>query len=583
MLLSVSAVAQAPGCASNPSPTDAQVDIPAGPITLTWDAVDGVVDGYDLYVGLTPDDLEYFSTYTINSTEDDLQVSDYNLTIYWSIVAYNEEGEAMGCSVWSFTTGASPGYCLTDTYGQYPFSTYTPETCDGVTENEITDAGYAGEYSEVNVVSGESYTFKSGTSDFITISTDEGATAAAYGATPLTWTSTVSGVIRFYSHVDDQCGSEDEERIRSIVCGTISTDSPDYVSLQWPPNGTVDAGGSLTVYGQVYEGGLTDVEPGLSGQADGIQAWVGTNSDNTDPATWPSSAWKVAAFNPSSTGNNDEYMADIGSDLAPGTHYYATRFRLNNGAYVYGGIDASNNGNFWNGTTHNSGVLTVDSLANDECSGAVALTVGEDFESEAITGTNIGATDDALIPECQEDVAQNVWFSVVVPASGNVTIETAEVDGSDFGDSIVVVYSGDCNNLLEIGCDDDTTGTFSTVEITGRTEGEVLYVSVWSYNSFFGPELGAFKISAYDEALSTGEFGLDKLSYYPNPVKDKLNLSSPNIDITKVQVYNVMGQLVVDQSGSSIKDVNMSSLSAGTYIVKAIADKEVKTIKVVKS
>lgn len=585
LLLSVTAFAQAPGCSSTPSPTDALTDVPVGPITLTWDAVDGA-DGYDLYVGLTADSLEYFESYDTNSTGTDLELNDYSFTIYWQIVAYNTEGESDGCPIWSFTTVASPGYCLMAPFGQYPSATFTPSECDGVTENEITDLGYAGEYSKVNVVSGESYTFKSGTSDFITISTDDGVTAAAYGVSPLSWTSTVSGAIRFYSHLDDQCGVEEEVRVRSIVCGTVSADSPDYANLQWPPSGTIDVGGSLTVYGQVYESGLTDVEPGLSGQAEGIQSWTGVNADDTDPATWPSSAWTIATFNPASSGNNDEYMTNIGSNLAPGTYYYATRFRLNNGAYVYGGINASNDGNFWNGTEFNNGVLTVNGLANDECSGATELTVGVDFASGMTTGSNMGATDDDLIPECQDFIQQNVWFSVVVPESGNLTIETDEADGSDFDDSVVTVYSGTCDNLEEVACNDDKEeGTFSLVELSGRTAGETLYISVWMYGfgDFLPGNPGSFNISAYDVPLSTGEFSSTKMSYFPNPVKDKLNLSSPNNEITSVQVFNVMGQLVVEQSGADIKEIDMTLLSAGTYIVKATANKEVKTLKVIKS
>ncbi|MBC8882695.1 hypothetical protein H9X57_02695 [Flavobacterium piscinae] len=61
--------------------------------------------------------------------------------------------------------------------GQYPGGEpFTATDCDGVTSNVITLLGYAGEYSLVNVTEGETYIFTSGTSDFITISTDDGVT-----------------------------------------------------------------------------------------------------------------------------------------------------------------------------------------------------------------------------------------------------------------------------------------------------------------------------------------------------------------------------------------------------------------------
>ncbi|HRN98919.1 MAG TPA: hypothetical protein PLA69_06365, partial [Flavobacterium sp.] len=95
----------------------------------------------------------------------------------------------------------------------------------------------------------------------------------------------------------------------SIV--TSPTDTPDYVGLQFPASATILAGESATVYGQVYEAGLTDVEPGLSGQASGIQAWVGVSTTNTDPSTWASNAWTVATWNGGHFSNNDEYQANI--------------------------------------------------------------------------------------------------------------------------------------------------------------------------------------------------------------------------------------------------------------------------------
>ena len=133
-----------------------------------------------------------------------------------------------------------------------------------------------------------------------------------------------------------------KRRTRIVICGVPSTDSPDYVSLQWPPVLNIVQGGSGTVYGQVYEAGLTDVAPNIDGQAPGITAWVGISpvGQNTNPNTW--TTWVPATWNAGHISNNDEYEATIGATLAPGTYYYATRFTLNDGPYVYGGINATN-------------------------------------------------------------------------------------------------------------------------------------------------------------------------------------------------------------------------------------------------
>lgn len=619
--------------------------------------------------------------------------------------------------------------CLTSVNGQWPSTTFVPNSanCDGYTLQNITTCGYASEYSVVTVVSGQTYTFGSYTagvlnSDVITLSTDGGLTAVATGIGSVTWVATVSGNIRFYTHLDG-CAAQSVCRTKTVTCGVITTDSPDYANLQWPPTITIAQGGNGTVYGQVYEGGLTDIVPNIDGQAPGITAWVGISpiGSNTNPNTWTN--WVPATWNSGHISNNDEYQATIGSTLLPGTYYYATRFRLNSGAYVYGGIDSSNNGNFWNGTTYNSGVLTVTpppAPANDDCSGAYSVTVNTDLTCTSVTaGTLVGATasttdatacggtedDDVWFsfvatatthqislnnitgsttdlyhslwtgadcasltlvpgtcsdpntstpvgltigttyyirvyswtatagqtsafnvcvgtlppppandecatavvltpggtfatnpvvgtnnsatnsnppaPGCASFAGGDVWYSVTVPASGNITIETNPNGTSAITDTGLAVYSGSCSGLTLVECDDDdsASGNFSLVSLSGRTPGEVLYVNVWEYG---GGTVGTFQVSAYDASLGNGSFDSSNFTFYPNPVKDVLNLSYSQ-NINKVQVINILGQEVRTVSMDATQaQVDMSDLPSGTYLVKVTSDNQVKTIKVIK-
>ena len=201
----------------------------------------------------------------------------YDFTVYWQVIAKNSAGDAIGCATWSFTTEPAPGYCLNDENGQWPTGAggYTPAVCDGLTENNITTNGYASEYSLVNVTAGETYVFSSSVdTDLITISSDEGLTAAVFGTSPVTWVSDVTGQIRFYTHVSSNCEASTVGRTRSVICGVPAADSPDFVSLQWPANLDIFQGETGTVYGRIYEAGLTDT---TTGQAAGILAWVGVS------------------------------------------------------------------------------------------------------------------------------------------------------------------------------------------------------------------------------------------------------------------------------------------------------------------
>lgn len=129
----------------------------------------------------------------------------------------------------------APTGCLTSPNGQYPTAAagYTP-TCNGTVAN-ITTAGWAGEYSKVNLTAGTEYTFSISKPEyFITISNEAGTVVVASGAGgSLVYTPTVSGPVRFYVHTDSTCtGLTDSTTVhtRSIKCGTVPPPpvEPDY-------------------------------------------------------------------------------------------------------------------------------------------------------------------------------------------------------------------------------------------------------------------------------------------------------------------------------------------------------------------
>jgi len=93
------------------------------------------------------------------------------------------------------------------------------------------------------------------------------------------------------------------------------------------------------------------------------------------------------------------------------------------------------------------------------------------------------------------------------------------------------------------------------------------------------PDMGADEFTL----LSINQFDLaNGFKAYPNPVGNTLNVEYTN-ELTNVAVFNMLGQQVLTKKVTATStQVDMSSLRAGTYLVKVEANNASKTIKVVK-
>ena len=112
------------------------------------------------------------------------------------------------------------------------------------------------------------------------------------------------------------------------------------------------------------------------------------------------------------------------------------------------------------------------------------------------------------------------------------------------------------------------TGTDTHIGFRLKTNGENSYASIDD--------------AVWEQALSSGSFDTTQFSYYPNPVKDVLNLSY-NENITNIAVYNLLGQKVMENNPNSTSvKLDMSALSSGSYIVKVASNDQIKSIKVIK-
>lgn len=361
--------------------------------------------------------------------------------------------------------------------------------------------------------------------------------------------NTVMGTT-YYINVGHYSGFTDNDEgnfTLSVTRETPPSELPDCASGPTPADGATDVpNGTVTFSWEA---------PTTGGPVDGYKVYGGTSTPLTE----------------------DDYIATVTEtsiDLiitGYDTVLYWQAIPINTLGDAEGCIE-------WSFTT----VAPPPAPANDDCDGAIALTPGATFEDGAIEATVFGATDsNEPEPECGSYDGGDVWFSVVVPDSGTLTIEIGGAQGNDAFDSVMAVYTGSCDALVELDCNDDAFDEtlFSQLQLTELTPGETLYIRVFEYSN---DETEPFSISAYDESLATPGFDLNELKVYPNPVSSVLNLDF-NRSISRADIYTIVGQQVMSQEVNATSGrIDMSPLAAGTYLVKILVEGVTKTLKVIK-
>ena len=266
--------------------------------------------------------------------------------------------------------------------------------------------------------------------------------------------------------------------IDDISITEASTATLSYYNLQYPASATIDITQNETIYAQCWESGVTEPD----GPGAGIECWIGYNTTNATVVSDFASGWNWVSTSYNyghDPSNNDEYMANLGvaQGLSIGTYYYVSRFRYNGGPFTYGGYP---NG-AWNGSTQVSGVLTVNPLPNDECSGAIAVSCGD-----AVTGTTNTATLDNVGTCGVTNTYPGVWYMF----TGLGDMVSVDLCTGTTWDSKISVFEGPCESLVCVDGNDDYCALQSRVDWFAES-GIDYYILVHQY----GTTGGAFTIT----------------------------------------------------------------------------------------
>jgi subtilisin-like proprotein convertase family protein len=130
--------------------------------------------------------------------------------------------------------------------------------------------------------------------------------------------------------------------------------------------------------------------------------------------------------------------------------------------------------------------------AGDNPCNATPLAVGASCSFATYTNANASATAGVPAPGCGNYNGGDVWFSVVVPPSGVLIIDS---NTGIVTDGAMALYSGTCTTLTLLACDDDgsANGLMPAINQTGLTPGSTVFIRFWDPNN---NNNGTFQICA---------------------------------------------------------------------------------------
>lgn len=170
------------------------------------------------------------------------------------------------------------------------------------------------------------------------------------------------------------------------------------------------------------------------------------------------------------------------------------------------------------------------------------------------------------------DVCGNIYMIsiTVLPAPPTGAATQAYVEGSTLAD--LDVQGENIQWYAEAAA---TTALAATTVVTDGTT----YYATQTIETYQSPTFGVL----VSRAAGTDNNVFSGFTYYPNPVQNILTLQN-NSEITKVEAYNLLGQLALQQNTSGTKaTVNIQALQPGIYLVKAYSGSNAKVIRIIKA
>ena len=189
--------------------------------------------------------------------------------------------------------------------------------------------------------------------------------------------------------------------------------------------------------------------------------------------------------------------------------------------------------------------------------------IGSDIDGDAINGSSSHNASDGT----GGNINAGAGF-VALTSEEDPFTDSTDPDGADdmFGTADDGLIPHATSPLIDAGVNGKNT---EMTDVIGRTR--ILGTAI---------DIGAYE---FQPSLSSDGLGVETTAFYPNPTSSAVNLSYATATNTNYSLYDISGKRLATytQSGTA-HQLDVSTVSKGTYILKAISGLQVNYYRIVK-
>lgn len=292
----------------------------------------------------------------------------------------------------------------------------------------------------------------------------------------------------------------------------------------------------------------------------------GIDADNTD----------IVGLNEKSLSSNLDYAYIVGN---------CTNCELLQGSIEGDGIVRTENANFGNFYSfplpknefiYEAAASTPIGLHSDLPKAIPVNMQGLDEPNEYLLGYNITFNQEYKGFITQQPVNGYPFdyddYKFTMPSNGSFNIT---INNSFSNNLIFRIVDTSLNQVYTNTVAPNSTSPFSTSLNSGQYYLE-FYATPTSTSYQFPYTFTIQNTLSIDDNLIDNNF-----SIYPNPTNSKVNIKSDK-KFDEVEIYNVLGQKIFSSTISENQEIDMSSLTSGTYFLKLKSESLIKNVKIIK-